>query len=197
MKWADIPGFCNRYQVSDEGEVKRKAFKGLVGQVKTKSGLVMRYYPDHILAPKTTQRGLIVVLYDEDQRRLHVNVDYLVLSVFCGVEPFSQVWHLDGNIFNNHLTNLSWKKSGLIPEKECKYKKILSEQEVQKAFTDERSNAVVAQEIGISPLAVELIKRRVLWTQYTQKLARAKRYANPNTPFVPEINLEHIEDENL
>lgn len=196
MKWIDIPGFANRYRISDEGEVHRKAFKGLVGLPTSKSGLTLRHYPEYTLVQKRTLNGPIVILINEDNRRLHMNLDYLVLSSFRGVEPFSYVHHLDGDCYNNHLSNLQWRNDAIIESKPCKYKKKLTPAEVEKAFMDERELVVVAREIGISPLAVKLIKQRVIWEHYTRHLDRYQcpTRKKPIIAFEPEIQLEPCDD---
>lgn len=173
--WKDLPGFDDRYQVSDQGEVRRKAFRCLVGKVRSKTGLAWSVFPECTLKPMRQKTGPRVVLINEDHRRVILSVDYLVLSAFVGVESGWRIRHLDGDLQNNRLENLQWVNDGLIPSKVCRYKIKLTEQEATQAFTDMRDNAVVAAEIGISPLAVELIKRRIIWTQYTRHLSRGNR----------------------
>ena len=186
--WKDIPAYADWYEVNNLGEVRRKAFEIGLNNPRSWKGYQKRHYKAAPVNPLRTSRGYQVVLRSNNHKFRHM-VDHLVLSAFKGPAARSDPHHIDGDIYNNQLNNLEWverdpwEAQGLLEPKKIQYKKILTQAEVEKAFTDTRSNTEVGREIGISPLAVELIKRRIIWTKYTDKLTRQKRNAFTVTHF--------------
>lgn len=188
-RWRDIPGYEDSYQVSDLGNVKKRAHKVFVNCSTAKKGIVERIARERKLALDLLKKGLRVTLRDEFGARRFFYVDRLVLYCFVGTKSGCYPHHIDGNILNNKLHNLEWRESEdaqtpdskiLKPKVASKYKKILTQDEVETAFTDMRDNKIVGRIIGVSPLCVELIKKRIIWTQYTDGLKREKRQTIEN-----------------
>jgi len=191
-QWRELPGFDGRYQVSDHGQVRKVTHYVIVHTVWARNGITRRRVPEITLSQEVTRKGYRVVLLNKDGTRRMLHVDRLVLYAFVGTSGGSYPFHKDGNILNNRLGNLEWKENPnaipkeyrlLPPKKSHRYKKKLTEAEVVKAFTDMRPNKTVADELKISPLCVELIKQRVIWTHFTDGLTRGKR------EFVPQNGL--------
>lgn len=188
-EWRPILDFEWRYEISSAGLVKRTAYHVPVGSPKAKSGIAVRYYPEFILKPEHTPTGLRISLINEQYRACNRRVDFLVLSSFYGIQNQCVPHHLDGDVFNNDISNLEWKPreykdtNPLLEGKACRFKKHLTQDEVVKAFMDMRDNAVVAAELGISALAVELIKQRIIWTHFTRGLKREKRFKQYSFPY--------------
>lgn len=187
-QWRDIPGFEGIYQVSDLGRVMKLPQAVLARSSCYKKGVSVRKMPERFLVPEQMKTGLRVVLRDEDNAKRFFFIDRLVLYCFVGPKSGHYPYHKNHNIYDNELSNLEWrnedeydrkKQTTILEEKECPYKKRLTEDEVIKAFTDMRDNEVVANEIGISPLCVELIKQRIIWTKFTKNLTRGKRRKDP------------------
>ncbi len=92
-KWLDIEGFQNRYQVSDQGEVKS-------------------LLTNRVLKPGATSRGyLSVSLYDGSipKKPKSYTVHSLVASAFLGPKPDDkQINHKDANKTNNRASNLEY-----------------------------------------------------------------------------------------
>jgi hypothetical protein len=85
--WKDIPGYEDRYQVSDQGRVQNGT---------------------RVLAQATMRSGHLTVHL---RRQTHY-VHRLVLFAFVGVPQLNvlriEARHLDGNPSNNSLCNLAW-----------------------------------------------------------------------------------------
>lgn len=85
--WKPIPGYEERYEVSDLGRVRKGA---------------------KILAQATMRSGHLTVHLLRQTQYVH----RLVLFSFVGIPPLNtqriEARHLDGNPANNHLSNLVW-----------------------------------------------------------------------------------------
>lgn len=110
-KWRDIRGYEDRYQVSDEGEVKRLAHvRRCVAQNGTES---TRRVPEKLLKLIDRDGYRIVTLYKSEDECRHWYVHFLVLRAFVGNPAFGQEsLHNDGSRSNNRLGNLRWGTHG-------------------------------------------------------------------------------------
>lgn len=196
-QWRSIPEFNNRYLISDSGRIIKNQETITVKTRRSKSGIEVRHLPEKRLIPERTTRGLRIALRNDGERH-YFYIDCLVLGCFVGYKPDCIAHHIDGDLLNNHISNLEWKHQqymipvktpDLIKTRQSKFKKVLTEIEAKKAFTDMRDNATVAKEIGISPLAVELIKQRIIWTKYTDGITRDKR---PNIAPISLFKYPHL-----
>jgi len=90
-EWRDIPQFEGHYQVSSDGRVRS----------------IKKDYL--ILKPGRSGRGYLSVNLWKNNVCKKVNVHTLVLTVFVGKRP-EGLWarHLNGNGFDNRLSNLKW-----------------------------------------------------------------------------------------
>lgn len=168
-KWQMIPGYANRYMVSNYGRVI-SLYGSARNQITTRitpRPLQLRLwkgYPAVTLAvPDAGQRG----------RYVH----QLVLLAFVGERPKGyEAGHRDGNPRNNHLSNLEWiskaeqeldkKKHGRIPRGSQHATAKLSEL----AVTDIRAMAdmgITHREIAsvhqVSPQCIWRIVRKETW----------------------------------
>eukprot|EP01084_Bolivina_argentea_P289644 497406_1 len=96
-EWTDIPGF-SKYEVSSFGNVKNKRFNKLL-----KTG-----YPNM----KRYDRHSKVILSNGNGKYISLLVSRAVLSAFHPIENNATLFatHLDGNKYNNKLSNLQWNK---------------------------------------------------------------------------------------
>lgn len=97
--WKDIKGYEGLYQVSDDGQVQRLLTKGKPKRVKNREGI---YYTVSL-----SKKGV----------KKSFNVHRLVAEAFLDrPEGASEVNHLDGNKYNNRVSNLEWvtQKENLI-----------------------------------------------------------------------------------
>jgi sulfur relay (sulfurtransferase) DsrF/TusC family protein len=94
-EWMDIIGYEGIYMVSNFGRILRtKKSKGTTG--------------NNILTPLKNISGLYVTLYNCG-KNIHKKIHRLVLESFMGINnEKSQVNHIDGNRWNNHINNLEW-----------------------------------------------------------------------------------------
>jgi hypothetical protein len=94
--WRDVVGRPN-YQVSDQGRVRSRYFKGCCGKPGTEW---------HLLRPNQTKQGYLrVSVVSRTLCFIHV----LVLEAFVGPRPTgADARHLDGRPSNNCLSNLAW-----------------------------------------------------------------------------------------
>lgn len=105
-RWAPVPGYEGRYEVSDLGQVR-----SLTRMVVRSDGR-RRTYPGRLLEPYVSESGssprrIVTLCRDGGQapRRVYT----LVLEAFVGPRPAGmQGCHNDGDSLNDHLANLRW-----------------------------------------------------------------------------------------
>ena len=100
--WKPVPGFEDRYGVSNFGRVK-----SIKRVCKTEKGV--RIVPEKILNGSLDTYGYLFVVLSKDGKHKNYLIHKLVMSAFtCNPENKPQINHLDGNKLNNNLTNLEW-----------------------------------------------------------------------------------------
>ena len=100
--WKPIVGYEDRYVVSNEGEVK-----SLDIYVNYRHG--KRLYKGRIKPTYRNNRGYTIVALCKDNVSTYHLVHRLVAEAFVpNVDGKPQVNHIDGNIENNHASNLEW-----------------------------------------------------------------------------------------
>lgn len=107
-RWKIIPGFNDRYEVSDLARVRAvAALKRWVHWVSGKEG--MRLTPEKILSTQVQNCGYEIVHLCIDGKRKACTVHRLVAAAFCeGFFADADVNHKDGVKTNNIATNLEW-----------------------------------------------------------------------------------------
>lgn len=152
-RWIPVPGFT-RYEVSSLGRIRK------VGEQEVK---------------KLTRRPsgrLITKLRDDRQRTLAV--DKLVALAFLGPRPLAHVVaHQDGNLENNAVDNLEYRRRGLnldlidrLPSLSLpRGGKLLEPQarEIKRRVLAGEPGIALAREFGVTPAAVSQIKNGTKW----------------------------------
>lgn len=179
-QWRDVIGFEGQYKVSSEGRVKRIATTITAHCLASPTGQVNRKRPDIILKPFffKADSSFLVILVTRTGKRSRFSVDRLVISAFKGPQPRCKVLHVDGDVNNNRLDNLVWKKvhtkdglnsKGLLPSKpDGKYRKRLTEPEIKSIYCSSDDIKQVAKAYRVSPLTVRLIRLGVWWEDITK-----------------------------
>jgi len=171
-EWRRIPGFDDRYEVSNLGRVRTFAHSGLIGvgrrrkMPKIRSATVSPSHPYPRLGFKI----------GDGVQMIHVHA--LVSRAFLGPLPEGhQVRHLDGDPTNNVITNLSYgtacenaadkRRHGRQPVGESCGRSKLTERQV---FDIRRRHAAggvtfaaLAREHSVSEFAISAIVKRKTW----------------------------------
>ena len=101
--WKDIPGYENKYQVSDLGRVK-----GLDRVVKTKNGRT-QYKKGTILKNKMGTNGYYYVCLYKNNKQKTFMIHSLVALNFIGDRPYkNDICHINWNRLDNKVTNLKY-----------------------------------------------------------------------------------------
>ena len=92
-----------RYEVSNFGQVRRRGYWGYKHR---------KFYPDRILRQHLDRNGRWKVVLQADGVAHTVRVHRLVALSFVDKPVYAnQVIHLDGDVKNNHASNLKWASS--------------------------------------------------------------------------------------
>eukprot|EP01084_Bolivina_argentea_P293016 503900_1 len=97
-QWKDINGFSN-YQVSDLGNIKNKKLN--------------RKFRINIETFKKRNKAVQITLTTDSKQTKTLYLNRLILQHFKPQENMNKMYacHLDGNSYNNVLSNLEWNKS--------------------------------------------------------------------------------------
>lgn len=102
-EWRPIPGFGDRYEVSDHGRVRSKRFAIDLANGGT------RIYPPRILSGSTRRLAYRYVCICFGGREYPLAIHRLVAAAFCHQpDDATEVNHIDLNKANNHASNLEW-----------------------------------------------------------------------------------------
>jgi len=107
-KWCSVPGWEDFYEVSNQGNVRSKARRVLMG---TRFGYKLhRNFKGRILKQGTSQKGYKTICFTAPGRlRFCTYAHTLVALVFLGPRPEKhQICHWDGNPANNKIKNLRY-----------------------------------------------------------------------------------------
>lgn len=98
-----MPDFEDRYEVSNEGEIRSLP-------VTVRRGRGGTYlHPGRVLRQGAKRYGHRYVVLKVGGKPTHMHVHRAVLTAFVGpCPPGMECRHLDGNAANNHLSNLVW-----------------------------------------------------------------------------------------
>ena len=103
MKWVDIPGWEDRYQISEFGDVRSK---DMVVRAKGSAAATRK---GRTLALVRKTNGYLCVTLTDGKNRPQISVHRLVARAFLGECPLGlHVLHGDGDKTNNHYTNLCY-----------------------------------------------------------------------------------------
>jgi len=107
-RWKIIPGYNDRYEISDLGRVRAvAAMKRFVHWISGKEG--KRLTPEKILATQVQNSGYELVHLCTGDKRKACTVHRLVAAAFCeGFFDAADVNHKDGVKTNNVASNLEW-----------------------------------------------------------------------------------------
>jgi len=171
-EWRRIPGFDDRYEVSNLGRVRTFAHSGLIGvgrrrkMPKIRSATVSPSHPYPRLGFKI---GDTVKMF---------HVHELVTRAFLGLRPEGfQVRHLDGDPENNVVANLAYgtakenvadkRRHGRLPVGDAVRHSKLSTRQVldirRRHAAGGVTFAALAREYGVSEFAISAIVKRKTW----------------------------------
>ena len=149
-----------------------------------------KYYRRKLKASKDKDGYLKISLNTKDGKRKSFRIATLVTSTFIGKCPFDMkdptVNHIDGNILNNHYTNLEWMERAENSRKRIHIAKgslngtaILNEDDVEKICELLISSNMSFDEIGIlfnvEKSTVSNIKRGRNWKSISKKYPLLKK----------------------
>ncbi len=167
--WQPIPGYEGLYDASNLGRIRRSfdAPHRSLG------------VPGGILSPTATWAGYMRVSLSRDGEVKSHAVHRLVLSAFCGPEPFegAQAAHNNGDRGFNHLTNLRWAtpkenqkdvdRHGNRCRGEDVHGAVLTEKSVkeikQRLVSGGERYPQIAKDFGVSVSTIALIKQGKTW----------------------------------
>lgn len=167
--WLPVLGFEGIYEASNLGQVRR------VGAPRALKPVVDRKGYCHVSLCKT---GLCK----------NYAVHRIVLSAFCGAEPFeaAQAAHNDGNPGNNRLPNLRWAspsdnqkdriRHGTHCRGEAVHNSILKESDIpiiRAMIADGLRNKPIAEHFGVSLSTIHLIRHNRIWRHVNDNRSRS------------------------
>lgn len=166
--WKDVVGFEGLYEVSDQGNVR--SCDRVLPLTRALSGGgtidVPRFLRGRLLRPGTVKSGHQIVILGRGNGRL---VHKLVLEAFVGPAPQGyEACHGDGDPKNNALSNLRWgSRSDNVQDRLAHGKTpsgLCTADVVQiKALFPSKSNREIADQFGVTPNCVSLIRCGHTW----------------------------------
>lgn len=162
-KWAEVAGSEGRYEVSNDGLVRSRNYKG--------RGLTK------ILSLQPKRRGHLMVGLLLLGRRRWRYVHQLVLEAFVGSRPFpaAVARHLNGDPSDNRVENLAWgtKSQNAMDavahgthccnRGERNGQALLTEAQALQALKSDQSPRELAKRFGVSPAAIYAIRSGQTW----------------------------------
>lgn len=164
-EWRPVPGFEDRYDVSNLGRVR--SWQNPHGR------LVVPY----LKIPTIDSDGYLYVGLYEKKKGKHCRVSRLVLMAFVGLPDVEmEASHLDGDATNNRLDNLAWEtrleneqhknEHGTRPRGESQYLSKLTEEQVKEIRRLRNLGfklAELAKRYGLYETAIHKICKRETW----------------------------------
>ncbi len=168
MKWVDIPGWENRYQISACGDVQSKDM--VVGA--KSSGTAIR--KGRCLAKVLKNNGYLCVTLTDGVNRPQIAIHKLVARAFIGECPLGlHVLHNDGDKQNNHYLNLRYgtpaenhkdtERHGHRLKGVTHPNAILDEDAIQIIRVSSRSAKELATWFNVSSSHIHSIRKRRCW----------------------------------
>lgn len=103
--WKDIPGFGNRYQISDAGRIRVKSY------LRT-NGYGYYWTKPKILEPFSANSNHQTIVLSFGNKKKHLKIHRLVAMAFIpNPENKPEVDHINTNVFDNRVENLRWVTS--------------------------------------------------------------------------------------
>lgn len=103
--WKPIPGYEDRYEISDQGNVRSRVF---MQRYLLRNGLeAFRQTKPRIISQQVTNSGYALVHLHLNGHRQAKTVHTLVASAFISGKG-ATVNHINGNKLDNRATNLEW-----------------------------------------------------------------------------------------
>jgi len=166
--WVDIPGWGDRYEISECGRVRSKDMR-----VKAKGG-AFATRKGRELASVQKNNGYLCVTLTDGINRPQISIHRLVARTFLGECALGlHVLHADGNKTNNHFSNLRYGTAAENIEDTKKHGRRrfgvahplakLDEDAVQHIRSSNRSGAVLAVMYGVSKAHVSSVRRNRCW----------------------------------
>ena len=104
--WKDITGYEGLYQINEQGQVKRLS-RWISG--KNNSRRLLKEKPISPSKPNGKSKIYFMIHLMKDGKRSSYLVHRLVALAFIpNPNNKPEVNHIDGNSFNNHVSNLEW-----------------------------------------------------------------------------------------
>jgi hypothetical protein len=105
-EWRQVCGYYGSYWVSDDGRVRSG---DRIVDSSNQFGLFRKRIKGRELSQASGKRKYLYVDLSRDGVRRKHRVHLLVLEAFVGPCPDGmEARHLDGNLRNNHISNLAW-----------------------------------------------------------------------------------------
>ncbi len=164
-EWLEVPNSNNRYHVSNYGRVKSFSFK--------KDGQIMK-------CPEI--KGFKYVKLKINKIQHHYYVHKLVAEVWLSKQSEQHIYvtHLDGNLKNNHISNLKWLTKEELTNQHREFKEKNNTSKKQKVISNSKLNEkdviliktmlqrgvtqpIIAKMFCVSDMQVSRIKRGENW----------------------------------
>ena len=161
-------------------------------------GNIYSKYKKDFLKPKKDKNGYLNIGLAAKNKTIYVRVATLVAYCFIGKPPKTikniTVDHIDGNILNNHYTNLRWlerstnssiRKNRNKSSGELNHEAKLTEKEVleisELLMEDKLSLKQIGNIYNVSKYTISNIKRKVNWTTVTKNYTFPKSIVKRNS----------------